>query len=222
MYAAKGPVSAANCRQRNASGSGWPRGSSAALVRRQFEALRRLRAWGWTRRTWRYMGHEGWGSRELTAFIASETGFTVLAGARSSRSTRGAKVAFEFARRWGARSPRRLAALWCEAGEVDPRIEITDDRARMQNGDLIVEAYVNHEDRFVPVPAPGALSQGRTARSCSPRASLTSRRHRSGGTAARGATCSRVRSPSTLTLSERFCRARAAPARPAGPKGNGH
>ena len=39
-----------------------------------------------------------------------------------------------------------------EAGVTDVQVEISDDRARVRNGDLIVEVYDNHEERFVGLP----------------------------------------------------------------------
>ena len=64
---------------------------------------------------------------------------------------------------WGESGVRVRAALGasvaetpgsalCEAGDLGPEVEITDDRARMRNGDLIVEVYENHEERFTPFP----------------------------------------------------------------------
>jgi alpha-D-xyloside xylohydrolase len=39
-----------------------------------------------------------------------------------------------------------------EAGATDAEVEIGDDRARVRNGDLVVEVYLNPEERFVPFP----------------------------------------------------------------------
>ena len=39
-----------------------------------------------------------------------------------------------------------------EAGATDVQVEITDDRARVRNGDLVVEVYESSEERFVRFP----------------------------------------------------------------------
>jgi alpha-D-xyloside xylohydrolase len=88
----------------------------------------------------------------LARFVATETGFTVLesgevlqveawgpSGARV-RSTIGAVI-----------SETRGSAL-CEAAANDVVVEVTTDRATLRNGDLIVEAYENAEDRFTWFP----------------------------------------------------------------------
>ena len=39
-----------------------------------------------------------------------------------------------------------------EAGVADAEVEVFDDRARLRNGDLVVEVYDNQEERFVRFP----------------------------------------------------------------------
>jgi alpha-D-xyloside xylohydrolase len=39
-----------------------------------------------------------------------------------------------------------------DPGHTDATIEILEDRARLRNGDLVVEVYHNYEERFVPFP----------------------------------------------------------------------
>ena len=41
---------------------------------------------------------------------------------------------------------------WTRPGATDAEVEIGDDRARVRNGDLVVEVYDNHEERFVRFP----------------------------------------------------------------------
>ncbi|MGD0198293.1 MAG: TIM-barrel domain-containing protein [Solirubrobacteraceae bacterium] len=88
----------------------------------------------------------------MATFITSKTGFTVLdtgevlqvdawgeSGARV-RSTLGGSV---------TETPGSALG---EAGATAADVEITDGRARMRNGDLIVEVYENPEQRFVRSP----------------------------------------------------------------------
>jgi alpha-D-xyloside xylohydrolase len=89
----------------------------------------------------------------LATFIGSRTGFTVHAGGEvlqvdawgesgvRVRSTLGACV---------TETPG--SALVVETGATDAQVEIGVDRARVRNGDLVVEVYDNHEERFVPSP----------------------------------------------------------------------
>lgn len=39
-----------------------------------------------------------------------------------------------------------------EGGPVNAQVQVLQDRARVRNGDLVVEVYDNHEDRFTPFP----------------------------------------------------------------------
>ena len=147
--------------------------------------------------------------RTITA--ASEAGWAIgnfhrqqdrLHRARERRGPPGRRVGRE--RRSGAldprgrRSPRRPAAPWSRPEPPRSRSRSADDRARLRNGDLVVEVYDNHEERFVR-SRPSCVSSGRTARSCSARAFPISRRLPSGATAGAEATSSAVRSRSTPT-----------------------
>ena len=96
----------------------------------------------------------------MATFIGSETGFTVLGGGEVLRVDAWGESGVRVRATLGAQSPRHPAAPWARRGAIDAQVEISDDRARMRNGDLIVEVYVNHEERFVPLPAAGALSPG--------------------------------------------------------------
>ncbi len=92
------------------------------------------------------------GERELTAFIGSEAGFTVLAGGEVLQIDAWGESGVRVRSTLGGSVTETPGSALVEAGEIDPRVEITDDRARMRNGDLIVEAYVNPEERFIPFP----------------------------------------------------------------------
>ena len=50
-----------------------------------------------------------------------------------------------------------------EAGATRVQVEIGEDRARLRNGELVVEVLDNPEERFVGVPAAACVSSGRTA-----------------------------------------------------------
>ncbi len=88
----------------------------------------------------------------MTSFLAHKTGFI----ARDSGETLQIDA-------WGESGARVRATLGPEvietpgsalreAGAAGAQVEIVGDRARLRNGDLIVEAYENDEDRFVRFP----------------------------------------------------------------------
>jgi len=89
----------------------------------------------------------------VATFVGRETGFTVLEGGEvlqvdawgesgaRVRSTLGPSV---------TETPG--SALGEAAGVPDAQVEIHADRARVRNGDLVVEVYDNPEERFVPFP----------------------------------------------------------------------
>ena len=88
----------------------------------------------------------------LATFIGSETGFTVFQG--------GETVQVDAWGESGARVRSTLASsitetpgsALVEAAVTDAKVEISDDRARLRNGDLVVEVSVNHEERFAAFP----------------------------------------------------------------------
>jgi alpha-D-xyloside xylohydrolase len=88
----------------------------------------------------------------LTAFIGNESGFTVLAGGEVLQVDAWGESGVRVRGALGGAVTETPGSALCDAGDIDVRVEISDDRARMRNGDLIVEVYVNHEDRFVPFP----------------------------------------------------------------------
>ena len=88
----------------------------------------------------------------MTTFIGSESGFTVFGGGEVLQVDAWGESGVRVRAALGGAVTETPGSALCEADEVDAQIEISDDRARMRNGDLIVEVYVNHEDRFVPFP----------------------------------------------------------------------
>ncbi len=88
----------------------------------------------------------------MTTFIGSESGFTVFGGGEVLQVDAWGESGVRVRAALGGAVTETPGSALCEADEVDAQIEISDDRARMRNGDLIVEVYVNHEERFVPFP----------------------------------------------------------------------
>src|SRR5450755_5074660 len=88
----------------------------------------------------------------LATFIASETGFTVLQGGEilqvDAWGESGARVRSTLASAITETPGNALV----EAGVTDAEVEISDDRARLRNGELVVEVSVNHEERFAAFP----------------------------------------------------------------------
>ena len=90
----------------------------------------------------------------MATYAGSDTGFNVLAGGEVMR-----------VEAWGESGIRVRSTLGtsvvetpgsaledAEAATADVEIEIAADRARLRNGDLVVEVCDNPEDRFVPFP----------------------------------------------------------------------
>lgn len=88
----------------------------------------------------------------MATFIGSKTGLTVLEGGEVLRvdawGESGARVRSTF----GASVTETPGSALDEAGATDAEVEIGDGRARVRNGDLVVEVYDNPEDRFVGFP----------------------------------------------------------------------
>ena len=87
----------------------------------------------------------------MATFVGSETGLTVFAG--------GEVVQIEAWGESGTRVRSTLGGAVAETpgsalsdGAVEARVEIDAGRARVRNGELVVEVWVNPEDRFVPFP----------------------------------------------------------------------
>ena len=87
----------------------------------------------------------------MATFIGSRTGFTVHEGGEVLRVEAWGESGARLRSSLGAVTETLGSAL-DEAGAVDARVEIADGRARMTNGDLVVEVYDNREDRFVGFP----------------------------------------------------------------------
>jgi len=89
---------------------------------------------------------------ELATFVGSKTGFTVRQGGEilqvDAWGDSGARVRSTL-RASIAETP---GSALDEAGATPAKVEIADDRARLRNGELVVEVSVNHEDRFAPFP----------------------------------------------------------------------
>ena len=88
----------------------------------------------------------------MPTFIASRTGFTVLASGEVLQVDAWGESGIRVRSTLGTAVTETPGSALCEAGNSDPQIEIGDDRARMRNGDLIVEVVENHEDRFIRFP----------------------------------------------------------------------
>ena len=88
----------------------------------------------------------------LATFIGSETGFTVFQGGETLQvdawGDSGARVRSTLA----SSITETPGSALVEAAVTDAKVEISDDRARLRNGDLVVEVSVNHEERFAAFP----------------------------------------------------------------------
>ena len=88
----------------------------------------------------------------MATFIGSETGVTVLAGGEVLQVDAWGESGARVRSTLGASTTETPGSALHEAGAVAAQVEIMDDRARVRNGDLVVEVYENHEERFVPFP----------------------------------------------------------------------
>ena len=96
----------------------------------------------------------------MATFIGSKTGFTVLESGEVLQVDAWGESGARVRSTLGASITETPGSALGEAGVADAEVEILDDRARVRNGDLVVEVYDNHEERFVRLPAPGALPPG--------------------------------------------------------------
>jgi hypothetical protein len=88
---------------------------------------------------------------ELATFTATETGFTAREGGEVLRVDAWGESGIRVRSTIAAVTETPGSAL-VESDAAGFEIEIGEDRARLRNGDLVVEVYDNHEDRFVPFP----------------------------------------------------------------------
>ena len=154
----------------------------------------------------------------MATFIGRKTGFTVLEGGEVLQVDAWGESGARVRSTLGASTTETPGSALGEAGATDAQVEITDDRARVRNGDLVVEVYDNHEERFVPFPplvrflrADGEELFGESVPHFT---APPQRRYRRGGGDLYGCEVTFERLPGGALL-----RARPAPARPAGPKG---
>jgi len=84
-------------------------------------------------------------------FIATKTGFTACQGGEVLDVTAWGESGIRVRSALDAVTETPGSAL-VEVGATDFQLEIGEDRARLRNGDLVVEVYVNAEDRFAPFP----------------------------------------------------------------------
>jgi alpha-D-xyloside xylohydrolase len=88
----------------------------------------------------------------LATFIGSKTGFTVLEGGEVLQVDAWGESGARVRSTLGGSVVETPGSALDEPGTTDARVEIAGDRARLRNGDLVVEVADNHEDRFVPFP----------------------------------------------------------------------
>jgi alpha-D-xyloside xylohydrolase len=87
----------------------------------------------------------------LATIIGRETGFTVLESGEALQVDAWGESGVRVRSSPGAVTETPGSAL-DEAGPTEAPVEIADGRARMRNGDLVVEVVENGEDRFVRFP----------------------------------------------------------------------
>jgi alpha-D-xyloside xylohydrolase len=88
----------------------------------------------------------------LATFTGSETGFTVHQSGEVLQVDAWGESGARVRATLGASVTETPGSALLEAGAVDAQVEIGDDKARLRNGDLVVEVHVNPEDRFSPFP----------------------------------------------------------------------
>ena len=82
----------------------------------------------------------------------SETGFTALESGEVLQVDAWGESGVRVRSTLGASMTETPGSALLEAGAAEVEVEIVDGRARMRNGDLVVEVFDNHEERFVPFP----------------------------------------------------------------------
>ena len=88
----------------------------------------------------------------MATFIGSKTGLTVLEGGEVLQVDAWGESGARVRSTLGASITETPGSALDDAWATEAQVEIVDDRARVRNGDLIVEVSVNHEERFVPFP----------------------------------------------------------------------
>jgi alpha-D-xyloside xylohydrolase len=88
----------------------------------------------------------------VATFIAGRSGLTVLEGGEILQVDAWGESGARVRSTLGPTVTETPGSALDEAGISDAQVEIFEDRARLRNGELVVEVYDNHEDRFVPFP----------------------------------------------------------------------
>ncbi len=88
----------------------------------------------------------------MATFVGRETGFTVFEGGEVLQVDAWGESGVRVRSTLGASITETPGSALGEAGANEVQVEVGDDRARLRNGDLAVEVYTNHEERFVGFP----------------------------------------------------------------------
>lgn len=88
----------------------------------------------------------------MASFIGDKTGFTVREGGEVLRVEAWGESGARVRSNRGPSIIETPGSALDDPGHTDATIEIFEDRARLRNGDLVVEVYHNYEERFVPFP----------------------------------------------------------------------
>jgi alpha-D-xyloside xylohydrolase len=88
----------------------------------------------------------------VATFIGSKTGVTVLEGGEVLQIDAWGESGARVRSTLGGSVTETPGGALSEAGATDAQVEIGDDRARVRNGDLVVEVVDNPEDRFSAFP----------------------------------------------------------------------
>ena len=88
----------------------------------------------------------------MATFIASETGVTMLEAGEVLQVDAWGESSARVRSTLGASVTETPGSALGVAGATDVQVEITDGRARLRNGDLVVEVYESSEERFLRLP----------------------------------------------------------------------
>lgn len=88
----------------------------------------------------------------MTTFIGSQSGLTVLEGGEIVQIDAWGESAFRVRSVLGPSVSSTPGSALVEMAHTEVEVETFEDRARVRNGDLIVEVRDNKEDRFVHFP----------------------------------------------------------------------
>jgi alpha-D-xyloside xylohydrolase len=88
----------------------------------------------------------------LATFTGSNTGLTVREGSEVLQVDAWGESGARVRATLGPSVTATPGSALDEAGATAAQVEIGDGRARVRNGDLVVEVYANPEDRFTPFP----------------------------------------------------------------------